>query len=151
MGNRSVDDILQEGIHGKKQTKASERKRFLGTIRERVVIALTTGQLMQDEALSQLEHAMKYHSDTTLLLNGNVSPRFMNAEQDLASKYNIPYTVVTNREAETDIGAVLTYDYAVNIDDIFVPDQGGEQKKDEETKPSPIVNAIKKLFKPTTK
>lgn len=149
MGKRSVDDVLQEGIHGKKQIKASERKRFLGTFRERVVIALTKGQLMQDEALSQLEQAMKNHPDTKLLLNGNVSPRFMNAEQDLASKYNIPYTVVSNRETETDIGAVLTYDHAVNIEDIFVPEQEDNQDQSKEHKSNPIVRAIKKLFKPT--
>ncbi|KGX83404.1 YueI family protein [Pontibacillus marinus] len=148
MGKRSVDDVLQEGIHGKKQIKASERKRFLGTFRERVVIALTKGQLMQDEALFQLEQAMKNHPDTKLLLNGNVSPRFMNSEQDLASKYNIPYTVVSNREAETDIGAVLTYDHAVNIEDIFVPELHDNQEQSKENHTNPIVKAIKKLFKP---
>ncbi|QHE52857.1 YueI family protein [Pontibacillus sp. HMF3514] len=148
MSKRSVDDILQEGIHGKKQIKSSERKRFLGTFRERVVIALTKGQLMQDNALTHLEQAMKNHPNTKLLLNGNVSPRFMNAEQDLASKYNIPYTVVSNREAETDLGVVLTYDHAVNIEDIFVPEKDDKPEQAKVHKSNPIVRAIKKLFKP---
>jgi len=148
MSKRNIDDVLQEGIHGKKQTKPTERKEFLGTLRERVVIALTKGQLMQDKALSELENAMKNHPNTKLLLNGHVSNRFMNGEQSLASKYNIPYTVVTNRDADPDIGAVLTYDHAVNIEDIFVEEVIDQEQST--NKSNPFLAAIKKLFKPTS-
>ncbi|KGX92006.1 hypothetical protein N781_02990 [Pontibacillus halophilus JSM 076056 = DSM 19796] len=123
MSQKDVDDIIQEGIYGKRETKPDERRRFLGTIRERVVLALTKGQLMQDKALQELESAMQEHRNTTLLLNGEVSSRFMTEEKRLAEKYSIPYTEVSNQGTSTDLGAVLTYDYAVDIEEIFVSDK----------------------------
>ncbi|MYL32524.1 DUF1694 domain-containing protein [Pontibacillus yanchengensis] len=148
MANKEIDDILQEGIHGKKQIKASERKRYLGTIRERVVIALTNGQLMQDKGLQELEQAMQHHPGTKLLLNGHVASRFMKEEKTLADKYNIPYTAVTNNEAESDLGAILTYDYAVDIEDIFVQDH--DEKGSEQKKENSLLATIKKWFTPTS-
>ncbi|KGP71350.1 YueI family protein [Pontibacillus yanchengensis] len=148
MANKEIDDILQEGIHGKKQIKAGERKRYLGTIRERVVIALTNGQLMRDKGLQELEQAMQHHPETTLLLNGHVASRFMKEEKALAEKYNIPYTAVTNNDAESDLGAVLTYDYAVDIEDIFVQDHNEE--KPEQKKENSLLDTIKKWFTPTS-
>ncbi|KGX87342.1 YueI family protein [Pontibacillus litoralis] len=144
MSNKQIDDILQEGIHGKKEIKPAERKRFLGTLRERVVIVLTKGQLMQDNALNQLANAMRQHPDTKLLLNGEVSSRFMKEEKALANQYNIPYTVVMNQDAQSDLGAVLTYDHAVDIEEIFVEEETREVQK--EDKKANFITRIKNWF-----
>lgn len=146
MSNKEIEDKLQEGIYGKKQIRPSERKRFLGTIRERVVLAITKGQLMQDNSLKELEKAMQQHPDTKLLLNGDVSPKFMKEEKKLAAKYNIPYTNVMNKDAHSDLGAVLTYDYAVDIEDIFVPEH--EEKTEEKSQKSGILSTVKSWFTP---
>ncbi|QKY71086.1 YueI family protein [Lentibacillus sp. CBA3610] len=122
MAKKNVDDYLTEGIYGKKQTKRSERQQFLGTIRERIVIALTKGQVMSDKGLAKLEEAMKSNKDAKLLMNGDVSHKFLKEEKALANKYNIPYTEVTNEDADTDIGAVLAYDYAIEKENIFIDD-----------------------------
>ena len=37
----TLEEYLEQGIHGKKEINPEERRKFLGTIRERIVIALT--------------------------------------------------------------------------------------------------------------
>ncbi|MDO7488647.1 DUF1694 domain-containing protein [Peribacillus frigoritolerans] len=40
MSRLNVEDYLEQGIHGPKEIKPGERREFLGTLRERVVIVL---------------------------------------------------------------------------------------------------------------
>ncbi|WP_010529217.1 YueI family protein [Lentibacillus jeotgali] len=127
MGQKNVDDYLTEGIYGTRQTKRSERKKYLGTIRERIVIVLTKGQVMSDKGLAHLDQAMKSNKGAKLLMNGDVSHKFLKEEKALANKYNIPYTEVTNEEVDTDIGAVLAYDYAIEKEHIFIDDHADEK------------------------
>ncbi|MFA1820931.1 YueI family protein [Virgibacillus oceani] len=144
MSKKSVDDYITEGIYGKRRPKEAERQMFLGTLRERVVIALTKGQVMSDNGLQKLEEAMKQHQKAKLLMNGHVSSRFLNEEKALANKYNIPYTSITNEDSDTDIGAVLTYDYAIDKEEIFIK----EEEKEEESSDSSnsFLSKIKNMF-----
>lgn len=147
MSKKSVDDYLTDGMHGVRRPKEAERLKFLGTLRERIVIALTIGQVMTDSGIAELEKAMKEHQEgTQLLINGKVSHRFFSAEKSLANKYNIPYTIVRNTEVDTDIGAVLTYDHAINKEHIFIDNKPTEEKR--ETKESPsLLTKFKEWFK----
>ncbi|GAB4075144.1 YueI family protein [Barrientosiimonas marina] len=142
MAKKNVDDYLTEGIYGARQTKPSERKRFLGTLRERIVLALTKGQIMHNKGLQDLEEAMRTYPDATLLINGKVARRFLKKEIALARQYHIPYTEITNEEAETDIGAVLTYGYALNLNAIFATDDPAK-KPDKDTS---FFSKIKRWF-----
>lgn len=145
MGKKNVEDYLTEGIHGPRRPLEAERRKYLGTLRERIVIALTIGQVMTDSGIQKLEEAMKEHPDTQLLINGKVSYRFSSAEKSLARKYNIPYTVITNEEYETDIGAVLTYDHAINKEVIFIQEEKDEEEK-ERSDDSTLLSRIKNFF-----
>ncbi|WP_164214479.1 YueI family protein [Virgibacillus sp. YIM 98842] len=142
MSKKSVDDYITEGLYGKRRPKEAERKMFLGTLRERIVIALTIGQVMTDNGLKQLEEAMKKHQDAKLLINGHVSSRFLKEEKALADKYNIPYTSITNENSDTDIGAVLTYDYAIDKEEIFIE----EVKEEESSETNSFLAKIKNMF-----
>ncbi|GAB3797456.1 YueI family protein [Virgibacillus kimchii] len=143
MGKKTVDDYITEGLYGKRRPKEAERKIFLGTLRERIVIALTKGQVMSDHGLKKLEEEMKEHQDAKLLLNGHVSSRFLREEKELADKYNIPYTSITNEDSETDIGAVLTYDYAINKENIFIED---EENEEETAESNSFLSKLKDIF-----
>lgn len=143
MTKKNVDDYLTEGIYGSRQTKRSERKQFLGTIRERIVIALTKGQVMSDKGLAHLEQAMKENQEAKLLMNGDVSHKFLKEEKELADKYTIPYTEVSNEEADTDIGAVLAYDYAIDKEQIFIED---DQEEEEQPEDNSFFSKIKRWF-----
>lgn len=145
MSKKSVDDFLTEGMYGVRLPKEAERLRFLGTLEERIVIALTTGQVVTDSGLKKLEEAMQAHPKSRLIINGHVSYRFLKEEKDLAAKYNIPYTTITNDEHKTDIGAVLTYDHAINQENIFVELEPEPEKK-EEVKETGFFAKVKSWF-----
>ncbi|HLR02149.1 MAG TPA: YueI family protein [Virgibacillus sp.] len=120
MTRKNVEDYLTEGMYGVRRPKEAEREHYLGTLRERIVIVLSKGQVMTDNSLAELEEAIRAYPDATLLINGNIAYRFYKKEKDIADKHNIPYTVITNEENDTDIGAVLTCDYAIDKEDIFI-------------------------------
>lgn len=154
MDKKNVDDYLMQGMYGTQRPKEAERQKFLGTLRERVVIALTIGQVMTDSGIDQLEKAMKAHKDTKLLINGQVARRFLAEEIKVANKYNIPYTIISDEESETTIGAVLTYDYAVNIEDIYISDEEDnkeQEKKEKNTRSPSLYSKIKRWFRSSTK
>jgi len=143
MSKKSVDDYITEGLYGKRRPKEAERRIFLGTLRERIVIALTKGQVMTDSGLKKLEEAMKKHPDAKLLLNGHVASRFLKEEKALANKYNVKYTSVTNENSDTDIGAVLTYDFAISKEEIFIE---VEENEEESAESASILSKIKNIF-----
>lgn len=120
---KDVDDYLQDGIYGAKEINPAERKVFLGTLRERVVFVLTKGQVMKAKGVKELEKNIIDNPGATILLNGNITFRFFKAYRQLATKHNVLYTTVNNRDAESDYGLVLTYDYAVDQTDIFLQEQ----------------------------
>jgi uncharacterized protein YueI len=121
--SRDVEDYLTEGMYGVRRPKEAERVQYLGTLRERIVVALTIGQVMTDSGLSYLEQAMKQHRKAKLIINGQVASRFLKEEKALANKYNISYTTITNNESDTNVGAVLTYDYAIDKENIFMKEK----------------------------
>ncbi|MFB1050257.1 YueI family protein [Paraliobacillus sp. JSM ZJ581] len=114
---KDVEDYLQEGIYGAKEINPSERKSFLGTLRERVVFVLTKGEVMKGKGIKELEKKMIKNPKAKILLNGNITFRFFKPYRQIASKHNTLYTTVNNRDAESDYGLVLTYDHAVDYSD----------------------------------
>ncbi|WP_099156630.1 YueI family protein [Virgibacillus ndiopensis] len=143
MAGKNTEDYLNEGIYGKRLPKQNERNTFLGTLRERIVIALTKGQVMSDKGLNVLEEAMKENRDAKLLFNGHIAYKFINEEKALANKYNVPYTIITNEDSKTDIGAVLTYDHAIDKENIFMEE---EVVKDTIEETSSLFSKVKKWF-----
>lgn len=145
----TLEEYLEQGIHGKKEINPEERKKFLGTIRERIVIVLTASQIYEPKIYEQVEKEMKAHPNTKLLLNGTISYDFLRKYIQVANKNNIPFTIVENKESDTDIGLVLTYDsYAIEKEEIYVKNkveiESPKQKKTA-TK-SGKVGFIKKFF-----
>ncbi|WP_042357543.1 YueI family protein [Bacillus rubiinfantis] len=127
MKKSSVDDILQQGIHGPLETKPDERRKYLGTLRERIIVALTTIQVAEEMVYPQIEQSMKEYSTAQLLLNGNLPYEQLSKYVKIAAKYNISHTIVTNKEQETDIGLVLAVNDAIDKEEIFVSKQDPEQ------------------------
>lgn len=142
MSNKNVEDYLTEGMYGVRRPKEAERIQYLGTLRERIVIALTIGQVMTDSGLSHLEQAMMHHKNTRLIINGHVANRFLKEEKTLANKYSIPFTTITNNESDTNIGAVLTYDYAIDKEEIFIEEAPEKKEAHEETSNDQETNTI---------
>lgn len=130
-----VDDYLQQGMYGQKQTKPDERRKFLGTIRERIVFALVQKQVRKKGILPQAESLMRENKEAHLYLNGNMSYSYLSKYIKMAEKYGIHYTMVTNKEHNSDIGLVFAYGHAIDKKEIYI---------DEKAKPQPSVPQTKK-------
>ncbi|QTD43015.1 YueI family protein [Sporosarcina sp. Te-1] len=118
--SNNIDDYIQQGMYGNKETKRAERKKFLGTIRERIVIALTQGQVRERGTYKQVEEAIKENRKAHMYLNGNINYADLSKYTKIASQYNVYYTIVTNIDYNSEIGLVLAYDYAIDKEEIYV-------------------------------
>ena len=66
MSDQSLDQYLQQGMYGPRETKPDERRLFLGSLRERVIIALTKGQVLRPKAYREVIDALGSKADATL-------------------------------------------------------------------------------------
>lgn len=119
-----MDDYIQQGIYGEKEINPDEKRRFLGTFRERVIIALTKSQVRKKKVYSEVISAIKENPKAKLYLNGNMRYSYLSKYIKTASKHGNPYTMTTNKEYDSDIGLVLAHNYAIDKNDIYV----GEEK-----------------------
>ncbi|MCQ6280516.1 YueI family protein [Bacillus sp. EB600] len=120
MNKPSVDDALKEGMYGPKEIKPEERRQFLGTLRERIVVVLKNGQVTEQKVYPQIEQNIKEHPTAHLFLNGNIDYEQLSKYVKLANKYHIEHTIVTNKEHNTEIGLVLAMDHAIDKEEIYV-------------------------------
>lgn len=120
MKKTTVDEVLQQGIYGPLETKPDERRKFLGTLRERIVVALTKSQVAETAVYPQVEQQMKERAQSHLFLNGNMSYETLSKYVKLATKYKIEHTLVTNKEHDSEIGLVLAMDHAIDKEDIYI-------------------------------
>lgn len=136
-----LEDYLQKGLHGPKETKPEERRRFLGTLRERIVIALFAEQLYEEKIYPEIEAMIKAYPRAHLLLNGSIRYQYLSPYIQIANKYHIPFTIVKNEAHNTDIGLVLTMKDAINKKEIFVT--GGNKKKQPVRNRTVILNKLR--------
>lgn len=128
MTPKSVDDYIQEGIYGAKEINPEERSMFLGTFRERIELALTTGQVIAPNIYSQVENILKVKPGLEMLLNGTIAYPHLSKYIKLANQYKAPFTIVQNEEKETSIGLLLAHKTAVDKDEIFIRDETFQQE-----------------------
>ncbi|WP_337248196.1 YueI family protein [Bacillus sp. USDA818B3_A] len=120
---KTVEDVLQQGIYGPLETKPEERRKYLGTLRERIIIALTQSQVAEEKTYPQVEQSMKEYPKAQLLLNGNMAYEELSKYVKLAAKNKIGHKIVTNKEHETDIGLVLAMSSAIDKEEIYISKQ----------------------------
>ncbi|EHL73822.1 YueI family protein [Bacillus smithii] len=131
MVGKKIDDVLKEGLYGKKELKPEERKRFLGTFRERVEGALTISQVQEPDIYPEVKEWIR-KPGVRLLLNGKIDYSHISKYVRLANDQNISYTIIQNHEAETDIGLVVAHKHAVDKEMIWASKKkpaSTEQKK----------------------
>ncbi len=147
MTKPNVEDYLQQGIYGQKEINPDERRKFLGTLRERIVIALTQGQVMQEGIFQEVEDALKVNQGAKLLLNGNIDYSYLSKYTKLSNQYNVEYTIVTNKEHNTDIGLVLAYDHAVDKEEIYITQKKIENEESKGTPKKGVFSLFSNIFK----
>ncbi|WP_175986622.1 YueI family protein [Bacillus sp. Marseille-Q1617] len=148
MSKPTIDDYLENGMYGQKQTKPDERRKFLGSLRERIVIALTQNQVREKKVYREVEASLKEHPGAKLLLNGNMNYDYLTKYIKLANQHGVSFSMVTNKESQTDIGLLLAYDHAINKEEIYVEKQSAKpvNNKPEPKKKSLFSKIKNKLF-----
>ncbi|WP_335869426.1 YueI family protein [Bacillus sp. 2205SS5-2] len=144
MSKKTVDDYLQDGIYGAKEINPDERRRYLGTLRERVVIALTQSQVRRSGVYPEVEDLMKQNAGAHLYLNGNMNYSYLSDYIKKSNKHSIQYTMVTNKEYNSEYGLVFAHDFAIDKEDIFLSDT---PKSVSAPKNQKKMSLFKKLFK----
>lgn len=84
------------------QTKPDERRRYLGSLRERVLVRMNNTEI-KDPALTKifLQHIDDYQG-YSVLINGNISDNgFLGKIESLCSQKGIAFTLVNNETAKT--------------------------------------------------
>ncbi|UOQ84213.1 YueI family protein [Gracilibacillus salinarum] len=140
MANKEIDEYIQEGIYGEKELHPDQKRQYLGTYRERVILVMTKPQIRGEKGLKELKELFMQNRDGTLRLNGNMNTKFFKPYRELASQYHITYTYVSNIEADSEYGLVFSTDYAVDKEDIQLKEENNEST---ETKQK---SWFKKLF-----
>lgn len=97
--NKRVEQAAQ-GITP--QTKPDERRRYLGSLRERVYVRMDNTEVKNSKLTNLfLEHIIDFKG-YTILINGNISDDgFLGKVEARCSKNNIPFTLVNNETAKT--------------------------------------------------
>ncbi|MDX8046374.1 YueI family protein [Gracilibacillus sp. S3-1-1] len=131
MVKKDVEDYLQEGIYGAKELKPDEKRKYLGTYRERVLLALSKAQVRGEKGLTELESLMRQYSDASLLMNGNMSLRFFKPYREIADKHHITHTYVSNRETDSEYGLIFVAKTAVDKQDILLVEEEKVAEKPE--------------------
>ena len=120
MSKKEVDEYLQQGIYGVKEIKPEERKRYLGTLRERVIAVLYQAQVAEKEVYPEIVQLIKQHPKASLFLNGNMTDAYLTKYIELATEHKIRYKMVFNKDYNTDLGLVLAEETAVNQENIYI-------------------------------
>jgi len=144
--NKNTEDYLKEGIYGTKLPKQGERDQFLGTLRERVLLALTTGDVIQGRGLQEIKKEMVENPDAKLLMNGQLNYSYFKELKNLAKLHHIPYTSIANEEKSSDIGAVLTLDKPIEREEIYLINVKEESFKEESKQDKTFLTKVKGWF-----
>lgn len=103
MMNNDLQKRVQDAAQGiTPQTMPDQRRRFLGSLRERVLVRMSIADC-QNPALTTLflKH-MNDYAGYSILINGKMpQTEFINQLQNLASQTGIDFTMVNNETAQT--------------------------------------------------
>lgn len=147
MTRPNVEDYLKQGIYGPKEINPDEKRKFLGTFRERVVIALTQAQVRESEIYKEVEDTLKTNPRAKLLLNGNIDYSHLSKYTRLCNHYQVEFTVVTNKDYNSELGLVLAHDYAVDKEDIFIKHKKGKIEVKETSKKKSFFSLFSRAFR----
>ncbi|MGG1678975.1 YueI family protein [Neobacillus sp. NRS-1170] len=120
MKKQTVEEVLQQGIHGPLETKPDERRKYLGTLRERIIVALLKSQVAETKVYPQIERHMKENPRAHLFLNGSMSYENLSKYVKVATKNKIEHTIVTNKGHDTEFGLILAMNYAIDKEEILI-------------------------------
>ncbi|PON03429.1 hypothetical protein BJH90_02225 [Bacillus halotolerans] len=122
MSDETLDLYLQQGMYGPLETKPDERHLFLGSLRERVLLALTKGQVLRSKPYHETEQAFKRNKHISLLINGELQYQSYSPYVKMANRNGVPFKIVSDLQFHTPLGLIIAADSAVNHESIYIQD-----------------------------
>ncbi|RSL32756.1 DUF1694 domain-containing protein [Salibacterium salarium] len=135
MARKSVEDYIEEGIYGPRETKPDEKRRYLGTYRERILLALTKEQVMKKGTFPEVEEELKQNQDVIMVVNGKLGYKALSAYTKIASDYGVQAQRVTSIDKTSDVGLVVAKKYAIHRETIFIEENQEEDIEQPEKSP----------------
>ncbi|MDN6028934.1 MAG: YueI family protein [Lactobacillus sp.] len=100
--SENLENRVNQAANGVPQTKPDERKRFLGSLRERVFVRMDNSEISNHELTELFLSHFADYEPYRILINGNVSDTgFFTEVEAKASQANIPFTLINNETAQT--------------------------------------------------
>lgn len=131
-------DRIETAMHGTPKLHPDEQRKYLGTFRERVEVAVTVAQIKQANYVDALHQAFTSHPDDQLYINGNLDQELIGPYIKAASQANIKFTIKTDdiyHTADDDYALVFTAASAINQDIIDVAQRYPSQAYQQHPRP----------------
>lgn len=119
--SKVVQDYLEKGLYGTPEIKPEEKKKFLGTYRERVVFVLTLKELTALTFDAFAKQQFQQYPDGQILLNAKIDIALQSHVMQLAQQNNMTFRMVDANEqglSMDDIVLVYAVEHAINKEDI---------------------------------
>lgn len=121
-GESELEQHLNASLHGVPELKATEKRKYLGTFRERVYLTITVAELATDW-LPVFEKEIVASADRLILINGNLDDQLIRPYLRTAAQHQINFTLKTGEEYQTTPGSmaiVITASTAVNLPEVDI-------------------------------
>ena len=103
------------GIHGTPQLRRSERRRYLGFFRERVIQAVTFSQIRTREGIAAINQALEDKRARELVVHSNARARAMPSIM-MAQNRGIDFTITNDPEFMGEVAVIVVAPDAVDIE-----------------------------------
>lgn len=97
-----LQNHMNKGMYGTPQINPDERRKYLGTFRERVDVVITFEELNTPESLLDLSQEMSIHPDFRLIINGQVDAASLSKLVKLANDHGIDFTATSDHSLPND-------------------------------------------------
>lgn len=117
------------------QTKPDERRHYLGSLRERVLVRMDNTEVKNPNLTTLFLKHIDDYQNYSILINGNIDDnRFLGKVESLCSQKNIEFTMVNNETAQTgphDTAILVVAKTAINqprieIGQVYAPEMPKE-------------------------
>lgn len=123
MDNLELEKRLENGLYGKPQLKADEKRKYLSNFRERVIFIVTFEEMQQPTNMSVIRDIIKQYPQHQLYLNSQLSMNYQRKMIQMADEEHCSFTVIDTSTPSTKTNLALVYasKHAMNIENISLP------------------------------
>lgn len=121
-----MEQHLQTAMYGTPKINPDEQRKYLGTFRERVSLAMTIAEVTNRDNISDFVAEITDHPNYQVIFNGHIDQADLAPYLKLVGQHNLKFTI--REEAiyginDSDLGLVVASDQAINQSPITLRDK----------------------------